>query len=209
MSNFNRQTLLQRGKGIHHNLVSSEKSPGVRMHGLSRRWIWRVLFSLLVFALLGVIAVALALRFWYVPHASDYRDQIAALISNTAGIPITIQSVEGAWEGIRPTLEFKQVQVYDQTSRPALKLDRIYGVLSWWSLLYGSIEFYRLEIDQPTLAMRRDKSGKFFLAGIELPQGGPDEDTEVADWLLQQRSVVVNNATLSWQDAMVRDAVLK
>ncbi len=179
------------------------------MHSLSRRWVWRVLLSLFILALLGVIAVALALRFWYVPHASDYRDKIASLISNTAGTPITIQSVAGAWEGIRPTLEFKQVQVYDHNSRPALKLDRIYGVLSWWSLLYGSIEFYRLEIDQPTLAMRRDKSGKFFLAGIELPQGGPAEDTEAADWLLQQRSVVVNDATLSWQDAMVSDAVLK
>lgn len=178
------------------------------MYSLSRRWVWRILLSLLILALLGLIAVGLALRYWYVPHASDYRDKITALISDTTGTPITIQSIEGAWEGVRPTLEFKQVAVYDHSNHPALNLDRIYGVLSWWSLLYGSIEFYRLEIDRPTLAMRRDKAGKFFLAGIELPQGDPTEDTDLADWLLQQRSLVVNNATLSWQDAKVSDAVL-
>lgn len=178
------------------------------MYSLSCRWVWRIPLLLLILALLGLIAVAFVIRFWYIPHASEYRDEISAVISNTAGTPITIQSVEGAWEGVRPALEFKQVQVYDHSNHPALKLDRIYGVLSWWSLLYGSIEFYRLEIDRPTLAMRRDKSGKFFLAGIELPQGEPTEDTDLADWLLQQRSLVVNNATLSWQDAMVSNAVL-
>lgn len=199
-------------KGFHHNLVSSFKtlsvSPSVRMYSVSRRWVWRIFFTLFSIALLGLISVALALRFWYVPHASEYRDKVAALISNAAGTPITIQSIAGAWEGVRPTLELKQVAVSDHANHPALKLDRIYGVLSWWSLLYGSIEFYRLEIDHPTLALRRDNAGKFYLAGIEIPQGGPNEDTELADWLLHQRSVVVNNATLSWQDAKVNGAIL-
>jgi len=178
------------------------------MHSLNRRWFRRILLSLLMLAVLGPIAVGLVLRYWIVPHASEYRNQIAALLSATAGTPITIQSVEGAWEGVRPTLQLKQVQVYDHGNRPALKLDRIYGVLSWWSLLHGSIEFYRLEIDRPTFALRRDKAGKFFLAGIELPQGEPTQDTVFADWLLQQHSLVINNATLSWQDAMLSDTIL-
>ena len=178
------------------------------MSDLSRRWIWRVALSLIILVVIGLLAVGLALRYWYLPHAGDYRDKIAALISGTAETPITIDGVQGSWEGLRPTLEFKTVTVFDGNNRPAVKLDRIYGVLSWWSLLYGSIEFYRLEIDHPTLAMRRDKSGRLFLAGIELPQGDPAEDAGLADWLLQQRNVVINNATFSWQDAMVSDQAL-
>ena len=178
------------------------------MSGLSRRWAWRVALSLIILVVVGLLAVGLALRYWYVPHASEYRDKIAAVISNTAGTPIAIESVQGSWEGLRPALEFKSLTVFDHKQHPAIKLDRIYGVLSWWSLLYGSIEFFRLEIDHPTLALRRDKAGKLFLANIALPQGDPTEDTALADWLLKQRSVVINNATLSWQDAKVNDEVL-
>ena len=148
------------------------------------------------------------MRYWYVPHAGDYRDKITALISSTADTPITIGEVKGNWSGWRPALEFKSVTVLDPNNRPAIKLDRIYGVLSWWSLLYGSIEFYRLEIDRPTLAIRRDKNGALFLAGIKLPQGDPTDGSGLADWLLKQRSLAISNATLSWQDAMVSDQAL-
>ncbi len=175
---------------------------------MSRRWIWRIALSLTILVVIGLLAVGLALRYWYVPHASEYREKIAELISQTAATPITIEAVQGSWEGLRPSLEFKKLTVLDANNHPAVKLDRIYGVLSWWSLLYGSIEFYRLEIDQPTLAMRRDRSGKLFLAGIELPQGDATEDTGLADWLLQQRNVVINNGIVSWQDALVRDQAL-
>ena len=178
------------------------------MPGLSRRWVWRVALALIILVLAGLLAVGVALRFWYVPHASEYRDKIAAVISNTAGTPISIEAVRGNWEGLRPALEFKSLTVFDHNNHAAVKLDRIYGVLSWWSLLYGSIEFFRIEIDRPTLALRRDQAGKFFLSGIELPQGDPTEDTGLADWLLKQRSVVIKNATLSWQDAKVNDEAL-
>ncbi|MEO6022526.1 MAG: DUF3971 domain-containing protein, partial [Burkholderiales bacterium] len=174
----------------------------------NRRWVWRVVFSLLGLAMLGLVAIAMALRFWYIPHAAEYRDQIAALIAKAAGNPITIGAVNGAWEGARPTLEFKDIIVYDDAQRAALKLDRIYGVLSWWSLFYGSVEFYRLEVDHPTLAVRRDKAGKLFLAGIELPQGDNSGDTSLGDWLLEQDSLVVKNATLSWQDEAASGSTL-
>ena len=178
------------------------------MLGLTRRWVWRIAYSLSIFFIVGLLAVGLALRFWYVPHAGDYRERIAALISRTAGTPITIEALNGSWEGLRPALEFKSVTVFDPNKRPAVKLDRIYGTLSWWSLLYGSIEFYRLEVDHPTLALRRDKGGKIFLAGIPLPEGDPSEDAGLSDWLLKQRSIVIKDATLSWQDAMVNDEAL-
>ena len=178
------------------------------MSGLSRRWAWRVALALIFLVVAGLLALGLALRYWYVPHASEYRDKIAAAISTAAGTPIAIEAVQGSWQGLRPALEFKSLTVFDHKQHPAIKLDRIYGVLSWWSLLYGSIEFFRLEIDHPTLALRRDKAGKLFLANIELPQGDQTNDTGLADWLLKQRSVVINDATLSWQDAKVNDEIL-
>ena len=102
----------------------------------------------------------------------------------------------------------KNVAALDPNGKPAIQFDRIHGVLSWWSLLYGSLEFYRLEIDRPTLALRRDKTGALFVSGIKLPQDDSGEETGVADWLLKQRSLAINDATLSWQDAMVSDQVL-
>ena len=178
------------------------------MSGLSRRWAWPIALSLLFLVVFGLLAVGIALRYWYVPHAADYREKITALISNTVGVPITVGELHGEWRGWRPALEFKSVTVLDQNKRPAIQLDRIYGVLSWWSLLYGSLEFFRLEIDHPTLSLRRDKNGVLFLGDIKLPQGDPSDDTGLADWLLKQRSIAVNEATLSWQDALVKDQPL-
>ena len=174
----------------------------------NRRRLWRIVFSLFGLLMVALIAVAAALRLWYIPHASEYRDQIAAVISKATGNPITIGAVQGAWEGSRPTLEFKDIIVYDDAQRAALKLDRIYGVLSWWSLLIGSIEFHRLEVDHPTLSIRREKSGKIFLAGIEIPQADSSGEASIGDWLLKQGTLLVNNGSLSWQDQTISDNVL-
>ncbi len=178
------------------------------MFVLNRRWAWRIAWSLIIFVVVGMLAVGLAMRYWYVPHAGEYRDKVAALISNAAGTPIIIGELRGEWAGWRPVLEFKDITVLDPNQKPAIQFDRIHGTLSWWSLLYGSLEFYRLEIDHPSLAMRRDKSGAIFIAGIQLPGGEAAEDPGPADWLLKQRSLAINDATLSWQDALVGDHVL-
>jgi hypothetical protein len=55
----------------------------------------------------------------------------------------------------------------------------------------------------PTLHLRRDVDGQFYVAGIAVNQEGSDNG--VADWVLAQKRIRINGATVVWEDAR-RDA---
>src|SRR6267154_2017188 len=73
--------------------------------------------------------------------------------------------------------------------------------LGWISALVGSPRFYSLVFDRPSLEIRRDEAGRFYVAGIELhaQQAG---DAGIAQWVLSQRETVIRDASLSWDDKL-------
>jgi hypothetical protein len=74
---------------------------------------------------------------------------------------------------------------------------------SWPGVPCGisSLRLARLELNAPTLQLRRDAQGRFFAAGLEItPQPG-DEDG-FADWLLVQDRVVIRDASIAWTDEL-------
>ena len=50
--------------------------------------------------------------------------------------------------------------------------------------------------------MRRDKSGRLHVAGIEIDPDAQDADPRFTDWLLRQRQIVVHDALLTWTDEL-------
>ena len=72
------------------------------------------------------------------------------------------------------------------------------AVIGWRSLLFFSLRLHSLAINQPRLDIRRDSSGKFFVAGIELR--AREGDGGAGDWLLSQTEIVVRGAEMTWTD---------
>ncbi len=148
--------------------------------------------------LLGFSLLLLLLRFVVLPQVNNYRGDIEHALSNALQLPVSIGSVEGHMQGIRPRLELRGLAIKDQTGRPALSFDNVAGVVAWTSIFKLSPRFYLLEIATPVLAIRRDADGHVFVAGLAVNtnKSGPD----VSAWVLDQHAIAIRDATLTWTD---------
>lgn len=167
------------------------------MIAFSRRWIRRgVDYVFLPLALLFVVLVLL-LRLWILPDIDRWRDDIAASISHSAGQRVTLGEINASWQGLHPHLRIRDIRVFGADGRPALFLADVHAMLSWTSLLHGELRLASLTLDDVALTIRRDMQG-IHVAGILLNQSGSPGG--FGDWLLAQRHIQVNHATLAWDD---------
>src|SRR5262249_17072729 len=70
--------------------------------------------------------------------------------------------------------------------------------ISWRSLFAGGLRLRSFVIDGPKLAVRRDKEGEIYVAGIKM--GGDKGDGRLTDWVLNQNEIVVRGAEVEWLD---------
>ncbi|HKW37026.1 MAG TPA: YhdP family protein [Burkholderiales bacterium] len=146
-------------------------------------------------------AALLGLRYWILPKVTDYRTDVERSVSRALGQRVTIGAIDADWQGLRPELLLGNVTVYDHDGRAALTLPGIEATVAWSSILLGAPRFYSLVFDQPRLEIRRDETGKFRVAGIELhpAQRG---DVGVAQWVLSQREITIRDASVNWEDEL-------
>ncbi|MEX0961177.1 MAG: YhdP family protein [Burkholderiales bacterium] len=161
---------------------------------------WVVLLFGLAFAL-----AVIALRYWLLPNVDAWREPVAKAISRAVGQEVVIGGIEGSWDGYRPHLRLRDVQVADGSGgTPALVLERVDTMLSWVALFRGELQFYSLEIDAPAVEVRRDAEGRLWIAGQALSRAGGADGVDrgggFVRWLFEQRQVVVRDARIVWHD---------
>ena len=154
---------------------------------------WALLILSFVFAL-----IVCAARFWFLPNIEQYREPIAQNLSASIGQRVTIGKLEGRWSGVNLQLTLNDFVLFDKAGQPALKLERVDSVLSWWSLVHWEPRFDLIGIDGPDLEIRRNAAGLISVAGIELDKsvGGGG----LSDWLLRQDEINIHRATIRWHD---------
>jgi uncharacterized protein (TIGR02099 family) len=157
---------------------------------------WTLLALYFLFA-----AALLALRYWILPKAAEYRGEVEQSASKALGQRVTIGAIDADWQGLRPELLLGNVTVFDHDGRAALTLPGVEATVAWSSLFVGSPRFYSLVLDRPKLEIRRDEQGRFQVAGIELhpAQAG---DVGIAQWVLSQREIVIRDASVTWDDRL-------
>ncbi|MCQ1548242.1 MAG: TIGR02099 family protein [Candidatus Accumulibacter phosphatis] len=163
------------------------------------RWLGRIAvrtFWLLYFAF---VLLVLALRYLILPNIESYRPEIERQVSQVLGLSVGIGRIEARWQGINPDLILSDVRIADAQGQPALTFARVESILSWSSLPRWQLRLRLLRITEPTLHLRRDRDGNFFVAGIAV--GKPDKDSGIADWVLVQKRIRINGATVVWEDA--------
>lgn len=166
-------------------------------------WLRRLARVLMVLAAVCYFAFALiflTLRYAVLPHIEDYRGDIERMLSGSLNLPVAIAGIDAHWQGLRPHLGLSGFTVHDREGRPALSFDKVEADVSWTSLLHLGLRLDRLEIVSPSLAIRRDREGQLFVAGLKL--ASQTRDSGFSDWLLAQHRVVVRNATITWQDEL-------
>ena len=153
-------------------------------------------------AFFALVAVFLALRYWLLPHIEDYRAEIVSVISRSIGLPVRIGTIRADWEGLRPRLDFTDVRIYDSAGRSVLVLPQVWNVVSWRSLLFLDLRLHSLTVEGPQLTVRRDAKGNIYIAGMQLSGAAPRAQGGLADWVLDQREIVVHKAEIEWRDEM-------
>ena len=162
------------------------------------RWCWRFAAYGVLGAVLLVAAAVLGLRYWVLPKADDYRERIAASLTEAAGHRITIGRITADWEGLHPQFALTDVRIHDLAGKPAIVLQRIDSTLGWRSLLYREVRFHSLQVHEPALAVNRDRAGIITVAGLEMNRRSGEGG--LADWLLRQRELLIVNAAIAWTD---------
>ena len=170
----------------------------------ARPWLGVLLRLLLWTMTLGYFAFALlllALRYAILPQIESYRGDVEQMISAAVNRPVGIRRIEAHWAGLRPALNLEGFEIRDTQGRRALGFDQVEAELAWSSLWHFQLRLARLELNAPTLLLRRDDKGRFFAAGLEItPQAGDEDD--FTDWLLAQDRVIIRDASIAWQDEL-------
>ncbi|MBP9805263.1 MAG: TIGR02099 family protein [Candidatus Accumulibacter sp.] len=163
------------------------------------RSLGRIALRGLLLLYFAFVVLILALRYLILPNIESYRPEVERQISRTLGLAVSIGGIEASWDGIHPDLILSDVRIADAQGQPALALTRVESVLSWSSLPRLQLRLRSLRIAEPTLHLRRDATGNFYVAGIAISQ--QDSDSGVADWVLAQKHIRITGATVLWEDA--------
>ncbi len=141
----------------------------------------------------------LAVRYLVLPGVSQYREEIAAELGRSLGLNVEIARLDADWDGLRPRLRMDDLVLREATGEAALQLGHVDASLGWSSLLFGRLRLNRLVIDRPDLDIRRDADGRIFVAGLAVGRQAGGGAT-LADWVFDQRTIIIRNARVSWTD---------
>lgn len=166
-----------------------------RSRRLFRLFTWVLIVAMACFSFL-----LLSLRYWLLPEIEHYRENIASAISHASGQNVTIGAINANWDGFRPHMRLRTIKVHDKEGNITLLLHQLEGTLSWLSLLHGELQFREIGIEQPDLIVRRDVAGAIHVGGFALNRELAEDDNGFSDWLLRQRRVIINNASILWRD---------
>ncbi len=174
------------------------RAPGALMLALAR-----ILRTVVVVGF-GAFALALlALRFFVLPHIESYRDTIASALTKELGHPVEIATLTTDWDGWNPKLLVQGLRVLESArsdASPLVDLPEVALVVSWTSVPLMELRLKELVIERPRLAIRRNRAGHLQVAGIEFDPTQTDGESALADWILQQREIVVRDALITWDD---------
>jgi len=152
----------------------------------------------------GVILLscfALALRVLIMPDIGRYKADIEAGAGRAVGMPVKIGEIRADWSHLNPRFSLRGLTLAPAGQPAPLRLDRVDATLSWLSLALMEPHLVSLDIDRPTLEIRRDQTGVILVAGIPVNSSGAS--SPFPDWLLRQRSVMVNDGKVVWIDEML------
>lgn len=159
------------------------------------RWL---LVAVLVFWLL--LGVAWGTLHWLiVPRIDQFRPQLQAQATRALGVPVRLGTIVARSNGLVPSFELSNVELFDAQGRVALNLSRVLVSLSPRSL--WRLGFEQIYIENPTLDIRRLADGRVTVAGLDV-SGAPDTDTGALNWFFSQYEFVIAKGVVRYTDEL-------
>lgn len=158
-------------------------------------------------------AAWLIMQWGILPRLDLWRPALESWATRTLGLPVRIGRLQADGSLWAPVLTLHDLRLIDAQQHEALRLARVDAVITPGSLLPRSLTQWTphlklLSIDALHLELRRDASGRIFLAGLPLdrdpqaPAGdATDDGSRLADWLFSQAEIRLRGASVTWHDA--------
>ncbi|MCL1886526.1 MAG: TIGR02099 family protein [Betaproteobacteria bacterium] len=161
----------------------------------------RVALKVLLVGYFVFCALFLSVRYFVLPHISQYKPNVEKMLSEGLGRQITIAHIDASWYGFRPLLKLNGVVVHDPDGNVALQLPEVTAVVSWHSFAVFDLRLALLEISRPELDIRRDGNGNLYVAGLSVNMHAQEKGAGM-DWILKQDALVIRDGTIRWLDEM-------
>lgn len=121
--------------------------------------------------------------------APEYRDDLAQRVSELAGRPISIASMDLTWRGLRPSLDLHGVVLFDPDSGVAsLRAETLRLGLSLDKLMQGEWQPDVVELVGFTLNLFRDDDGRLAVRGLALDESVAPSAVTTPDQIAAQLS---------------------
>lgn len=150
----------------------------------------------------------LVLRYGILPNVNDYRPKIEQQISQALGLTVRIGEVQADWRGLRPELRLSTIRLYNRSGQLALEVPRAEASLSWLSVPLFAPRFASLQMVSPELEVVRLPDQRWRIGGIEFDTRGAS-DPRFAQWILNQREIVVRGALIRYRDEVRHTPLLE
>jgi len=146
-------------------------------------WGRRLLLAAIV--LLGLLIGAARL---VLPSIADHREDIEALAAEILESPVTIETIESGWTGLRPVITLNGVQLQQLDGQDKVRfdsLDVVLGVIP--SLLSGELRPKTIIMHMRQLELQRALDGRLSFNLGELAESTePGKGKEQLEWILRQ-----------------------
>lgn len=160
------------------------------------RWTLYACAGLLL--LLGAAALALRLM---LPALAQQKSRIEEFLSERSGQLIRIAEIEAQWQGWRPVLRARGLEVFSPTDLTrAVRLSEIRISLALAPLLWRELRVYQLVLVRPTLSVERLADGRIEVSGLAPVPVPAGKGRGFLPWLLAQRQLVIEEGELQWFD---------
>lgn len=133
-----------------------------------------------------------------VPSLESYRPYLASYLSQKMSRPVNIGALSAHWDGVSPRFVLKDITIQSVGSAQHLGLHKVDVKLSWFSFFALEPRLSLIQIDGPTIDLRRLTDKKLALNGFVLNTSSSDRS--LVNWLLRQPRILINDAHFRWQD---------
>ena len=161
--------------------------------------IWYTFAAIILSAAVLVTLVRLTL-----PDIGGYRDDIQSWVSQYMGYPVEIHDIKADWEGWIPHLYLSNINLRNKSGKNIISRFQS-AHLSFdpiASITHRQLVPKQLTISGLGLTLTRKQDGSINITGASTSsiENENIEHSELAEWLLKQKKISIQNAQVKWID---------
>lgn len=153
-------------------------------------------------ALILSVAVAVSIARLLLPGINQYNAEITRWVSEKTGYEIEIDNINASWEGWTAVFSLQGIRLVDESAVKPTRFEEARVSFNPFYAYFGE-NLTRLDIAVRgiKLTVIRKEDGSFALASQQQPsEGMPGNPAGLAAWILSQKSISIEDATITYID---------